>query len=101
MEAEIWTYEFWTDETDGEKLKKRYEALLLKSGFCLVGFTEFEFKPHGYTCVWIVAESHFAIHTFPEERKTFCQLSSCNYEKFLCFKRMEKRHRGKKKKSSK
>ena len=30
-------------------------------------------------------ESHFAIHTFPEENKTYIELSSCNEEKQIYF----------------
>ncbi len=48
----------------------------------VVGFSEVCFQPHGYTAVWLLAESHFALHTFPEEGRTYCELSSCNRQKF-------------------
>lgn len=47
---------------------------------------EHYFEPQGYTCLWLLSESHFAIHTFPEANKTYIELSSCNrqmYENFL------------------
>ncbi len=27
--------------------------------------------------LWLLAESHFAIHTFPEENKMYIEISSC------------------------
>jgi len=47
---------------------------------------EHNFAPQGYTAIWLLSESHFAIHTFPEEHKTYIELSSCNremYDRFL------------------
>ncbi|MEL7222709.1 MAG: S-adenosylmethionine decarboxylase, partial [Bacteroidota bacterium] len=44
------------------------------------------FEPQGWTGIWLLAESHLAIHTFPEARKTYIELSSCNrqmYDDFL------------------
>jgi S-adenosylmethionine/arginine decarboxylase-like enzyme len=43
------------------------------------------FKPFGYSTVWLLAESHFAIHTFPEENKIYYELSSCNEEFYKRF----------------
>ena len=36
--------------------------------------------------LWLLAESHFAIHTFPEENKMYIEISSCvkkYYDNFL------------------
>ena len=38
---------------------------------------EHYFTPYGYTALFLLAESHFALHTFPEENKTYIELSSC------------------------
>ena len=43
-------------------------------------------EPEGYTALWLLGESHFAIHTFPEEQKTYIELSSCNLEYYEFFK---------------
>lgn len=39
-----------------------------------------KFKPHGITAVDILAESHFAIHTYPESR-------FCSVDLYVCGKR--------------
>ena len=37
-----------------------------------------KFKPHGLTALYLLAESHFSIHTWPEEKKIRLDLFSCN-----------------------
>lgn len=39
---------------------------LKKAGFAILRFMDWEFTPQGYTALWLLAESHFAVHTFPE-----------------------------------
>lgn len=56
--------------------------MLKTSGFGIIGFMEHFFEPQGYTGLWLISESHFAIHTFPEENKTYIELSSCNKEMY-------------------
>ncbi|HAN79695.1 MAG TPA: spermidine synthase [Bacteroidales bacterium] len=80
MKAEIFESKFWISETNAAVLKSETEILLLKSGFQIVGFTEHYFQPQGFTCVWLLAESHCAIHTFPEKNKSYILLNSCNSE---------------------
>ena len=50
---------------------------LTESGFTILNFVEHAFQPQGYTCLWLLGESHAAMHTFPEENKTYIELSSC------------------------
>ena len=83
MKARIWNHRSWIGETDSHWLRERFDAMLLRAGFGLIGFSDARFEPHGYTAVWILAESHFAVHTFPEEGRTYCELSSCSREKFV------------------
>lgn len=86
MKAIIDNYSCWISETTPSKLKIIFEELLLTSGFGLLNFMEHNFEPQGYTCIWLLSESHLAIHTFPEERKTYIELSSCNkdmYDRFI------------------
>lgn len=78
MKAAIFESKFWVQETNSELLKTEVERLLLESGFQIVGFNEHYFQPQGFTCVWLLAESHCAIHTFPEENKSYIMLNSCN-----------------------
>lgn len=48
---------------------------------CLVEVLLKWFTEEGYTAIWLLGESHFAIHTFPEQGKTYIELTSCNPEK--------------------
>ena len=85
MEAKIWNKNFWIEEIEPKELKKNYKIILLKSNFTILNFIDYHFKPFGYSCLWLLAESHLAIHTFPEENKSYIELSSCNEEKFKKF----------------
>lgn len=81
MKAQMFNYEQWIEEIDPELLKKKLHELLLASGFTVLNHTEHYFPVQGYTCVWLLGESHLAIHTFPQSQRSFIQLSSCNEEK--------------------
>lgn len=85
MKAAIYNNHFWITETDPDKIKDHYKALLLKAGFTMLHEVEHHFSPFGYTYLVLIAESHFAAHTFPEENKTYIELSSCNKEKSEAF----------------
>lgn len=90
MKAEIYNISGWVAETDPTKLKNTYGELLVLSGFEILNFQEHYFNPIGWTGLWLLGESHFAIHTFPEECKSYIELSSCNYN-YYCYikKRLE------------
>lgn len=86
MEAIIYNHQCWISETEPSILKNYMEQLLDESGFVRLNQIEHFFQPYGYTCLWLLAESHLAIHTFPEAQKTYVELSSCDktkYENFL------------------
>lgn len=86
MIAQMFNYNDWVEETDPFVLRSKYNTLLKESGFGVLSFVEYHFEPWGYTALWLLSESHFAIHTFPEESKTYIELSSCveaQYKKFL------------------
>jgi len=86
MNARIWNFNGWCRETDERYLKFLFQKLLIESGFKIVGFTEYRFKNYGYSCVFLLSESHLALHTFPEHNKTYFELSSCikkQYTKFI------------------
>ena len=82
MKAKIWHDRWWVTETDPKRLKNIYKKHLKQSGFTVVGFVDNHFTPQGYSAVFLLAESHLAIHTFPEENKTYIELSSCTEEFF-------------------
>ena len=86
MEAKIWNYNDWITETDPDALCKTYDRRLQKAGFTVLKTLEHHFTPQGFTKLYLLCESHFAIHTFPEEGKTYIELSSCNpamFDKFM------------------
>jgi len=85
IEANIYSHKLWTACIDPKELKDTYERLLKEVGFTIVLFNEHYFPEQGYTCFWLLGESHLAIHTFPESRKSYVELSSCNKEKLDVF----------------
>lgn len=86
IEANIYNYQFWTTCTQPDELKNTYKSILNKAGFNILQFSEHYFPGQGYTCFWLLGESHLAIHTFPESNKSYVELSSCNKEKLDFFK---------------
>lgn len=82
MEARIWNDSTWISETDPLALKTLFDELLRSCGFKILNYTEYHFQPQGFTALWLLAESHFAVHTFPEFERTYIELSSCNPEYF-------------------
>jgi len=82
----MFNFSVWVPEVDPFILRERYNSLLKHSGFGVLSFLEYHFEPFGYTALWLLSESHFAIHTFPEEGKSYIEISSCieaQYVKFL------------------
>ena len=90
MEAKIWNDSRWIKETNPQVLKENFEGFLRKAGFKVISCIDHHFTPQGYTALWLLAESHFAIHTFPEFGKTYIELSSCNLEYFEAFTKLTK-----------
>jgi S-adenosylmethionine decarboxylase len=86
LEAKIDNYNIWIKGVDESIIKVELTALLQKSGFTILNFIDHHFDPQGYTGLWLLAESHCALHTFPEEDKSYIELSSCNEEMYLLFK---------------
>ena len=37
-----------------------------------------QFQPHGYTLLYLLSESHFSIHTYPEYRSCYIDIFCCN-----------------------
>ena len=85
MEAKIDNFSSWVHLHDPQLLKTEIEELILNAGFTVLNFMEHHFDPQGYTAVWLLAESHCALHTFPEEGKSYLELSSCNSDLYVNF----------------
>jgi S-adenosylmethionine/arginine decarboxylase-like enzyme len=85
MVAQMFNFNEWIYETDPFLLRKLYDKKLKDAGFGVITFVEYHFEPQGWTALWLLSESHFAIHTFPEENKSYVELSSCIEEPFRSF----------------
>jgi len=89
MKAQMFNYQNWIEETIPFELRKKYDNQLKLSGFGVLSFVEYNFEPEGYTALWLLSESHFAIHTFPEEGKSYIELSSCIEKQYINFMELE------------
>jgi S-adenosylmethionine decarboxylase len=85
MKAHIANYKCWIASADEKKITPLIDQLLSESGFTVLNGIEYYFEPFGYTRLWLLAESHCAMHTFPEEDKTYIELSSCSETKLDVF----------------
>ena len=85
MKAQIWNRNWWIEETREKVLDSTLDRLIRQAGFNVLSTLEHEFSPFGYTKLWLLSESHLALHTFPEENKAYIELSSCNMEYFDAF----------------
>lgn len=84
--AEIFSEKWWIKNTDPTFCRTTFDSMLKQSGFTVLNVMEHHFEQQGYTCLWLLAESHLAIHTFPEDEKCYVELSSCNQAKTEVFK---------------
>ena len=82
MKAKMYNYNNWIKETDPIILKNIFDEILTKCNFNILKYVDYHFKPFGFTSLYLLSESHFAIHTFPEEGKSYIELSSCIKEPF-------------------
>ena len=86
MKAIMYNFNMWVKYRDEEKFVLEIEEKLKKSGFTIINKTEHYFSKQGYTGLWLLAESHCAIHSFPEEDKIYIEISSCvkkYFDKFV------------------
>ncbi len=85
MKAEIYNHQCWINETNADTLIDMMDHCLSMAGFNVLQKVDQAFDNEGFTAVWILAESHLAIHTFPEAGKTYVEISSCNEHKNRLF----------------
>lgn len=90
MKAQMFNHRGWISDVsehqtsfDPHYIRNTFDDILNNSGFKVLSFVEHLFDPHGYTALWLLSESHLAIHTFPEENTFYVEMSSCVYEPFL------------------
>lgn len=85
MKAMMYNRQWWIGDTDPDRLNSNLTAMLKGSNFGVLEVAEHRFEPYGYTCLWLLSESHLAVHTFPEENKSYIELSSCVKTPFNLF----------------
>src|ERR1700740_1815161 len=85
MEAVIFNQSCWILDLNGNDAARELEELLIISGFSVFGSLDHHFKPQGYTKIWLLGESHFALHSFPEKNALYIELSSCVKEMAVLF----------------
>lgn len=88
MKAQMFNEQVWYPLAEHPHLEEDIENLLTQAGFQVLNQVEHHFQPYGYTGLWLLGESHLAIHTFPEEGRGYLELSSCVRKPFDEFVRL-------------
>ncbi|MCT4615673.1 MAG: S-adenosylmethionine decarboxylase [Marinifilaceae bacterium] len=83
--AKIYNSKFWLSNCDISFLSEKLNISLEESEFKILNKSDYIFDNEGYTCMWLLAESHLAVHSFPNENKSYIELSSCNRDKLEKF----------------
>jgi S-adenosylmethionine/arginine decarboxylase-like enzyme len=65
--------------SDLEQSKIQIIRLIDESGLKNIGLVDYKFGEFGYTFAIILAESHFTIHTWPEDQYLMLDLFVCNH----------------------
>jgi len=78
VKAVVYNFQQWISVTDPSELKREFEYFLSVSGYHVLNFVEHFFPNGGYTSLWLLSESHLAIHTFIADNKTYIELTGCN-----------------------
>lgn len=86
MKAEMFHFSGWLPYESEKQFAEFCEKALIESGFKILNKCEHYFPVQGYTGLWLLSESHFAIHSFPEENHTYIELTSCVEDPFLHMK---------------
>ena len=60
-----------------EQMQTIMDALCEKYRFTILKKTHHQFDPQGITILYLLAESHFSIHTFPEHNYAAIDLYTC------------------------
>jgi S-adenosylmethionine decarboxylase len=72
--ADVWLRE---SSFDSLNISSFVEDALTKSGMNVLGSAKHDFGIGAFTGVWLLAESHFSIHTFPERNFVSLDCYTC------------------------
>jgi len=59
---------------------KVFEDAMQAGGLNVLKKVEHKFEPHGVTCIWLLSESHMAVHTWPENNFFSIDIFTCGME---------------------
>lgn len=68
------------DLANWDSVKALLTQALDVGGMTVIGDWGHAFEPHGHTWVWILAESHMAVHTYPEHDYMALDVFTCGKE---------------------
>ncbi len=85
LAPKVFNIKGWIKQTNAEVLKETFDTLLNRSNFKVLKYLDHQFPLNAMTALWLLAESHLAIHTFSGSGWSYIELSSCNREKALTF----------------
>jgi len=75
------TLDAWlTEMPSAGALVAACEQAIDASGMSVECAVRKDFKPHGLTAVWVLSESHFTIHTYPEHGYVSVDCYTCGDE---------------------
>lgn len=60
-----------------EQIKFMFDTICEKYDYTILSKNEYEFEPHGITVLYMLAESHISIHTFPEKNYAAMDIYTC------------------------
>lgn len=61
-----------------EYISKIGESMISRLKFTVVNEASYKFQPIGVTYTYILSQSHFTIHTWPEFKKIYFDVFSCS-----------------------
>ena len=85
MKAQIFNRSVWVNNGNGRAVAQCVDFSLQIANFNIIESIDYDFPTKGYTKLWLLAESHCAIHSFPEEEKTYLEISSCSLSLLTTF----------------
>lgn len=86
VKAEIYNFRAWTNTSNIEGLVETMNAALDYAGYTVLKFVDYQFPVKGYTSLWLLAESHLALHYFEEQGRCYVELSGCNQTMNVAFR---------------
>lgn len=88
LEPRIFSLRFWVSTVEPGEIKQAFNRIMKLTNYNILDFTEYTFPVQGYTAIWLLAESHLAVHTFPGNKWSYVELSGCNEQKTIEFKQL-------------